>query len=229
MKTSKIFKRVLIVLAILVLVSAILASSTYARYVCDIKRTYDTRPAMFDIVYDSDDDPMIEFNYARDGVPGSALGHTEATTHYDFSIKMDENEVRTRLDLKINFASSIADKIVKPIRKDREADFDYGAHYEDGLRFSYKVYKINNKGDANESLTEITTGPASTQNNGLTEWTYNEIFDIENPQPLDYRLEFTFYNNTSATNNQEDFFTAYQGVTITATGTQIEPVLPVLD
>ena len=225
MKTSKIFKRVLIVLAMLALVSAILTSSTYARYVCDINRTYDTRPAMFDIVYDSDDEPMIEYNYARDGEPGSALGHTEVIKHYDFSIVMDENEVRTRLDLKINFTSAIADKIVKPIRKDREADFDYESHYRDGLRFSYKVYKINNKGDANESLTEITTGPASTQNDGLTEWTYNEIFDIANPQPLDYRLEFTFYNNTSAENNQADFFTAYQGVTITATGTQIEPVL----
>lgn len=225
MKTSKIFKRVLIVLAMLALVSAILTSSTFARYVSGIEPTYDTRPAMFDVVFESNDDPMIEFNYARDGVPGSALGHTEATTHYDFSIKMDENEVRTKLDLKITFASSIADKIVKPIRKDSPTDFDYGAHYENGLRFSYKVYKINNKGEDNESLIEITTGPASTQNDGLTEWTYNEIFDIENPQPLDYRLEFTFYNNTSAENNQADFFTAYQGVTITATGTQIEPVL----
>lgn len=225
MKTSKIFKRVLITLALLALVSAIVVSSTYARYVSEIKPKYNTRPAMFDIVYDSDDDPMIEYNYARDGVPGSALGHTEATTHYDFSIVMDENEVRTKLDLKITFASSIANKIVKPIRKDSPTDFDYGAHYENGLRFSYKVYKINNKGEDNESLIEITTGPASTQNDGLTEWTYNEIFDIENPQPLDYRLEFTFYNNTSAENNQADFFTAYQGVTITATGTQIEPVL----
>lgn len=224
MKTSKIFKRVLIVLAMLALVSAILTSSTFARYVSGIETTYDTRPAMFDIVYDSDDDPMIEFNYARDGVPGSALGHTEVIKHYDFSIKMEENEVRTDLELKINFTSAIADKIVKPIRKDREADFDYGAHYEDGLRFSYKVYKINNKGDANESLTEITT--MGKQEADLTEWTYNEIFDVAKGKPrFDYRLEFTFYNNTLATNNQEDFFTAYQGVTITATGTQIEPVL----
>ena len=179
---------------------------------------------MFDVVFESNDDPMIEFNYARDGVPGSALGHTEATTHYDFSIKMDENEVRTKLDLKITFASSIADKIVKPIKKDSSTDFDYGAHYEDGLRFSYKVYKINNKGTASESLTEITT---MGKQDVLTEWTYNEIFDVAvgKPRSFDYRLEFTFYNNTLATNNQEDFFTAYQGVTITATGTQIEPVL----
>lgn len=180
---------------------------------------------MFDIVYDSDDEPMIEYNYARDGEPGSALGHTEVIKYYDFSIVMDENEVRTKLDLKINFTSAIADKIVKPIRKDSEADFDYGAHYEDGLRFSYKVYKINNKGTASESLTEITT--MGEQKADLTEWTYNEIFDVAvgKPRSFDYRLEFTFYNNTSATNNQADFFTAYQGVTITATGTQIEPVL----
>lgn len=180
---------------------------------------------MFDIVYDSDDEPMIEYNYARDGEPGSALGHTEVIKHYDFSIKMDENEVRTELELKINFTSAIADKIVKPIRKDSEADFDYAAHYEDGLRFSYKVYRIDNKGTESESLTEITT--MGTQKVDLTEWTYNEIFDVAvgKPRSFDYRLEFTFYNNTSATNNQEDFFTAYQGVTITATGTQIEPVL----
>lgn len=225
MKTSKIFKRVLIVLAILVLVSAILTSSTYARYVSEIKPKQTTRPAMFDIVYDSDDEPMIEYNYARDGEPGSALGHTEVIKHYDFSIVMDENEVRTKLDLKINFTSAIADKIVKPIRKDSEADFDYDAHYEDGLRFSYKVYKINNKGTDSESLTEITT--MGEQKADLTEWTYNEIFDVAvgKPRSFDYRLEFTFYNNTSATDNQADFFTAYQGVTITATGTQIEPVL----
>ena len=227
MKTSKIFKRVLIVLAMLALVSAILTSSTYARYVSTVEPKYTTRPAMFDIVYDSDDEPMIEYNYARDGEPGSALGHTEVIKHYDFSIVMDENEVRTKLDLKINFTSAIADKIVKPIRKDSPTDFDYGAYYEDGLRFSYKVYKIDNKGTASEILTEITTGPASTQNSNLTEWTYNEIFDVAvgKPRSFDYRLEFTFYNNTSATNNQADFFTAYQGVTITATGTQIEPVL----
>lgn len=225
MKTSKIFKRVLIVLAMLALVSAILTSSTYARYVSTVEPKYNTRPAMFDIVYDSDDEPMIEYNYARDGEPGSALGHTEVIKHYDFSIKMDENEVRTELELKINFTSAIADKIVKPIRKDSEADFDYAAHYEDGLRFSYKVYKIDNKGTESESLTEITT--MGTQKVDLTEWTYNEIFDVAvgKPRSFDYRLEFTFYNNTSATNNQEDFFTAYQGVTITATGTQIEPVL----
>ena len=179
---------------------------------------------MFDIVYDSDDDPMIEYNYARDGEPGSALGHTEVIKHYDFSIVMDENEVRTKLDLKINFTSAIADKIVKPIRKDGPEDFDYESHYRDGLRFSYKVYKINNKGTESESLTEITTMGTQVD---LTEWTYNEIFDVAvgKPRSFDYRLEFTFYNNTSATDNQADFFTAYQGVTITATGTQIEPVL----
>lgn len=169
---------------------------------------------MFDVEFADYGEPKIEMNLARDGAPASTIGHTEVTASYDFRIDMKENEVRVKLDLGIDLT-----KISSGLVQLNQEKSNYKDLYVDGIRWSYKVYRVEGEGTLNEKLTLLPDSDTS----DFTKWSYSEEIDpLTSPV---YRLEFTFYNNTLATNNQVDFFTAYQGVTITAKGTQVRPVL----
>lgn len=201
------FKRLLLFSIVILAIAAIFISTTYTKYIDTKKENSKTRPAIFDVVLEGDD-PVIEVSFAADGEPGSPVGYSTAEKHYDFSVLMVENEVRTDCEIEIYFPQRIYEKIVDAS--------SYDETHKEGLYCSYKVYKIND--DA--SLTDITS--QGSEDSTEKTWTYTET--VSPQQSLKFRLEFTFYNNTTMdteNGNIEDFLYVAGDLEVTATARQV--------
>lgn len=205
---KKILSKIFISIISLTIISTAIVSSVFAKYtVGPVQRGVSTRPAIFDVVFDGGD-PVIEVSFAADGEPGSPVGYSTAEKHYDFSVLMVENEVRTDCEIEVYFPQRIFEKIVNASSYDKT--------HKEGLYCSYKVYKIND--DA--SLTDITS--QGSQDSTKKTWTYTE--KVSPQQSLKFRLEFTFYNNTTMdteNGNIEDFLYVAGDLEVTATARQV--------
>ena len=120
-KKNKILLRVAIIILIVTLITMLVLSSVYAKYVT--KKNSDVssgRPAAFEVVMKTPLDDEIEVNFAADGEPGSPIGYTKATKDYEFSVVTNQSEVASDYSLELVFSPQVSDKI-RQARADKYA------------------------------------------------------------------------------------------------------------
>lgn len=212
-RTNRNLKRVVLSLLSAVLVTVLILSSVFAKYTAGGGKTVKTRPAVFDIVFDSEEDPIIKANFSLDGDPGVTLGRTTLKKYHNFKVVTEQNEVRTECGLSISFKDGFSDNMIVPTVDNA----NFTSTFADGLWYSYRVYRVVNKGESNESVEEITFNGTPTQTN----WTGYSVI-LEPHETIDFRLEMIIYN-TDLDYEPNDKELAYytDAITITASGTQL--------
>lgn len=214
---SKILPKIVLIILVITLISTLILSSVYAKYVSD--KTPDpaeARPAAFELVMNNSDDGKIEVNFAADGEPGSPIGHTEAEKYYDFTVKTSNSEVAADYMLTVTFDKKLAD-MIRQAREDR---------FKDGIWCDYEVQIKNSEGEY-ESISALGTESGS---NAL-EWKYvSTIKPHQNPDgtfegEVYYRLKMIVYNNTlmPSTGNGSDYVLSTNGINIEVSSKQINP------
>lgn len=218
-KLNKIIPRIIFSLFVLILISAILLSSVFAKYasVSDPNtNTIGGRPAIFNVVMIGESDPIVRVNFAADGEPGNPLGHSIAEKDYDFKIVSSFTEVALAYELSIKLDVNIVERVLKA----RESRFS------DGLSCEYEVYREVT--DNNVTTYQKIEGVEIFNSDGSMTWTYNNPYTEPNPSNIveaKYKLKFIFYNNTNMPTygNADDYVYVTDGIEIKATAVQIDP------
>ena len=209
-KFSKIFPRILFTILALILVSSILLSTFFAKYITSNNiLSNDGRPAAFEIVFEKEFDNLMSVNFAKDGEPGNPLGHTRVIKDYKFSVVSNYTEVALTYDIIIEF-NSVVGKMMYTGKTNP---------YADGISCYYEVYEVTDKGETKLSGTELLSG------NAITKWTYTKPYLAPNPsiqRKSNYILRVIFYNNTDMTANPNGYTFSSDAVTITANARQID-------
>lgn len=230
-KRNKILLRVAIIILIITLITALVLSSVYAKYVTDQPSpSAVSRPAAFDIVMKSPMQDEIEVNFAADGEPGAPIGHTEVEKAYEFSVVTDSSEVASEYSLELIFSAKVADKI-RAARADKFAD---------GLLCDYKIYQGEEVSEneivySPDPLVGIEMG-LDREGQPMTWSCVEDLAPYTNPGNKTgktcYKLVVTFYNNTMMTSkvvngatvyNYDDFLFASNGIEIKVTSKQVNP------
>ena len=208
-KFSKILPRILLTICVLILVSSILLSAIFAKYVTSNNTTDKIgRPAAFEVLMEKEFDDLMHISFAADGEPGNPLGHTRVTKDYKFSVVSNYTEVALTYDLIIEF-NSVVGKMMYTGKTNPFAD---------GISCYYEVYEVTDEGETKLSGTEILSGTA------VTKWTYTKPYLAPNPDTQrknNYILRVTFYNNTDMTVNSNGYTFSSDAVTITANARQV--------
>ena len=208
-KFSKILPRILLTICVLILVSSILLSAIFAKYVTlNITTDKIGRPAAFEVLMEQEFDNLMHVSFAADGEPGNPLGHTRVTKDYKFSVVSNYTEVALTYDLIIEF-NSVVGKMMYTGKTNPFAD---------GISCYYEVYEVTDEGETKLSGTEILSGTA------VTKWTYTKPYLAPNPDTQrknNYILRVTFYNNTDMTVNSNGYTFSSDAVTITANARQV--------
>jgi hypothetical protein len=136
---SKILPRIIIIALVVALISTVVLSAVYAKYVSKDDANASARPAVFELVMNSPRDEAIEFNFAVDGEPGAPIGYTEAKKSFDFSVKTSASEVSAEYFVTVDFNS----KITAMINKAREICGKECEITVDTVNEHYWNYKIN--------------------------------------------------------------------------------------
>ena len=208
-KVSKILPRILLTICALILVSSILLSAIFAKYVTsNITTDKIGRPAAFEVLMEQEFDNLMHVSFAADGEPGNPLGHTRVTKDYKFSVVSNYTEVALTYDLIIEF-NSVVGKMMYTGKTNPFAD---------GISCYYEVYEVTDEGETKLSGTEILSGTA------VTKWTYTKPYLAPNPDTQrknNYILRVTFYNNTDMTVNSNGYTFSSDAVTITANARQV--------
>ena len=208
-KFSKILPRILLTICVLILVSSILLSAIFAKYVTSNNTTAKIgRPAAFEVLMEKEFDNLMHVSFAADGEPGNPLGHTRVTKDYKFSVVSNYTEVALTYDLVIEF-NSVVGKMMYTGKTNPFAD---------GISCYYEVYEVTDEGETKLSGTEILSGTA------VTKWTYTKPYLAPNPniqRKNNYILRVTFYNNTDMTVNSNGYTFSSDAVTITANARQV--------
>lgn len=232
-KRSKILPRVLIVLLIVALISTLVLSSVYAKYVSEKDPDeVASRPAAFELIMKTPLQDSIDFNFAVDGEPGTAIGHTEVQKHFDFAVKTSSSEVAATYRLEIKFSKKIADlirkgekdKLIDPVsctffvqKKDGNTYVNLpDAVTDDGVH----VNRVNGEYDdmGKEMIWTYTTTIEPHKNPDGSSGTDSN----NDPVMADYRLVMEVYNNTMmpAGGNVEHYVLSTNGIEISVTSTQ---------
>lgn len=212
-KLSRNLVKTLLSLLSAILLTALLMSSVYTKYTNSGSKSVGTRPAIFDVVFDSEEDPIIEANFALDGDPGVTLGRTTLKKYHNFKVVTEQNEVRTECSLSISFKDGFSDNMIVPTVDNA----NFTSTFADGLWYSYRVYRVVNKGESNESVEEITFNGTPTQTN----WTGYSVI-LEPHETIDFRLEMIIYNtDLDYAPNDKELAYYTDAITITASGTQL--------
>lgn len=208
-KFSKILPRILLTICVLILVSSMLLSAIFAKYVTSNNTTSKIgRPAAFEVLMEKEFDDLMHVSFAEDGEPGNPLGHTRVTKDYKFSVVSNYTEVALTYDLIIEF-NSVVGKMMYTGKTNPFAD---------GISCYYEVYEVTDEGETKLSGTEILSGTA------VTKWTYTKPYLAPNPDTQrknNYILRVTFYNNTDMTVNSNGYTFSSDAVTITANARQV--------
>ena len=222
---SKILPRIIIIALVVALISTVVLSAVYAKYVSKGDANASARPAVFELVMNSPRDEAIEFNFAVDGEPGAPIGYTEAKKSFDFSVKTSASEVSAEYFVTVDFNS----KITAMINKARENRF------EDGICCDYEVYRYDP--DTKEYVKIEGVEDPDEYNKTLT-WTYQTKTEPhenpdgssgtdENNKPVvaKYRLVITAYNNTMMplTGNTSKYVFSSNAVTVSVMSRQKNP------
>ena len=159
-KFSKIFPRILFTILALILVSSILLSTFFAKYITSNNiLSNDGRPAAFEVVFEKEFDNLMSVNFAKDGEPGNPLGHTRVIKDYKFSVVSNYTEVALTYDIIIEF-NSVVGKMMYTGKTNP---------YADGISCYYEVYEVTDKGETKLSGTELISG------NAITKCTYTKL------------------------------------------------------
>ena len=225
-KRSKILPRVLIVLLIVALISTLVLSSVYAKYVSERDPgAVATRPAAFELIMKTPLQDSIDFNFAADGEPGTPIGHTETQKHFDFAVKTSDSEVAATYKLEIKFNSKITD-LIKKGRYDKLKD-------PVSCIFFVQVKQANGNYRTLASADGDVVSETETDA-GLT-WTYTTTIEPhknpdgssgtdsnDNPITADYRLVMEVYNNTMMPSggNVQNYVFSTNAIEISVTSTQ---------
>ena len=220
---SKILLRVAIVILVLTLISTLVLSTVYAKYVSTggFNDPLKARPAMFELVMNSDSDDELVVNFAADGEPGAPIGFSEFVRDYDFTVKMEGSEVASECYISIIFN----DEIQELINKARDDKFSYGTScafelyrgtkngenivYETMILTSDILTSERNDLPIFEAVETVSVEPSKVQVGEVVNvtkytWTANSIVVNPHKNPDEpesgvaghYRLRMIFYNNT---------------------------------
>lgn len=231
-KVNKILPRVVMILTIFILISALLLSAIFAKYTKDDKESASLRPAAFEFLVHGQNIKEIKENMAADGAPDTPIGYRNSKQHYIFSIESCNSEVGITVETTITFASKVYNRILKA----RENP------YQDGLWCDYKIYEavVTKNSDGEDEITGWTDITLDTENgnasretvNANGSMTWSRTLDVDphkNPDGRDsgkayYKLELEFFNSTLMNEwNYEEYFLATNGIDINVTGTQRRP------
>ena len=213
---NKILPKVALVALIITLISALILSSVYAKYVTE--RDVDpinVRPAAFELIMDTAlKNDKIEVNFATDGEPGNPIGYTEAYKNYDFTVKTSTSEVAAEYTLTITFEEKIAN-LIRAGRADK---------YADGISCNFEVLQKNASGNY------VTVAGNESGASDLV-WTYTSVINPNtNPDgtitgEAQYRLKMIVYNNTDmpTTGNTANYVLCTDGINIEVSSKQIQP------
>ena len=242
-KFNKLLPKIVAGLIVLVLLSTVLLSSIYAKYVSKSDPFNATaRPAGMELITHFSEDDFISVDFAIDADYGAPIGHTETTKNYDFSVRMAKSEVRSEFNVKLIFNEKVTARI-QQARADK---------FKDGVWCDFRVLMKNSDG----KYVPI-AGRDSVSGNKLT-WVSNSIEVEPNKNPngsvdstdssgnlvlaeTDFRLEMIFYNNTTMPNplagtteygngsyptggaDTQDYFFSSDAIDIQVSSTQIDP------
>lgn len=225
---SKILPRIIIIALVVALISTVVLSAVYAKYVSKDDANASARPAVFELVMNSPRDEAIEFNFAVDGEPGAPIGYTEATKSFDFSVKTSASEVSAEYFVTVDFNS----KITAMINKARENRF------EDGIWCDYEVYRYDSnlqkyvkiEGEEDETLDDNGEIVKTWTHEAHTEPHKNPdgssgTDENNKPTVAKYRLVITAYNNTMmpSTGNTSKYVFSSNAVTVSVMSRQDDP------
>lgn len=222
---SKILPRVIIVILVVTLISTLVLSSVYAKYVSKKDPgEVNSRPAAFELIMKTPLDDSIDFNFAVDGEPGTPIGHTETEKYYDFEVKTSDSEVASRYFLKIQFSNKIK-KLIVDGRENKMAD---------GVSCNFDVQMLDKATSEYVSIWGDGTDTVSTDG----AWQYEGVVNPNvNPDGsfgitadgkdvvTQYRLVMIVYNNTDmpADGNTDRYVLSTNGIEISVTSKQENP------
>ena len=222
-KKNKILLRVAIIILIVTLITMLILSSVYAKYVTEKNSDVSSgRPAAFEVVMKTPLDDEIEVNFAADGEPGSPIGYTKATKDYEFSVVTNQSEVASDYSLELVFSPKVSDKI-------RQARAD---KYAKGLWCDFEVYQGQKNSD--DSITYSSTPLRGIEVNfeqsgtSMT-WMCTEVLaPSTNPGGTAfetcYKIKMIFYNNTMMEDGRyKEFLFNSDGLEIKVTSKQVNP------
>lgn len=241
MKNNKILPKILIVVLSLTLISALILSSVYAKYVSssgDSPYSFDARGAgfAFDVIFD--DYVNIEAGYTIDDEPGNPIGHTEARRYYDFEVQSCESEVALNIATRIDFSEKVS-AMVRQARDDRFAtsDEENGVF---GVCCDYELMLWNpttseyelvvQRGEAVDSRFTITETGVDPADSNVTSTISSTVTPKKNADGTDtgyakYRLVIVIYNNTlmPTDGNGSNYFLDSNAMTVNVSATQVDP------
>lgn len=225
---SKILPRIIIIALVVALISTVVLSAVYAKYVSKDDANASARPAVFELVMNSPRDEAIEFNFAVDGEPGAPIGYTEAKKSFDFSVKTSASEVSAEYFVTIDFNS----KITAMIDKARENRF------QDGICCDYEVYRYDPDSkeyvkiegeedetlDDNDEIVKTWTHEAHTEPHKNPDGS-SGTDENNKPTVAKYRLVITAYNNTMmpSDGNTSKYVFSSNAVTVSVMSRQDNP------
>ena len=242
-KFNKLLPKIVAGLIVLVLISTVLLSSIYAKYVSSSDPFNATaRPAGMELITHFSEDDFIGVDFAVDADYGAPIGHSVTTKNYDFSVRMVKSEVRSEFNVKLIFNEKVTARI-QQARADK---------FKDGVWCDFRILMKNSEGEY-----VPLAGRDSVSSNKLT-WVSNAIEVEPNKNPdgsvdstdssgnpvlaeTDFRLEMIFYNNTTMPNpltgttqygngsyptggaDTQDYFFSSNSITIEVSAKQTDP------
>ena len=212
----KILPKIVIIILIVTLISVLVLSSVYAKYVSvNDPVLSEARPAAFELVMEPiTQADEIEVNFASDGEPGSPIGYTEVYRNYDFYVKTSNSEVAADYWLTITFDKKVAD-MIRQGRRDKYSD--------DSISCDFEILRKTDSGY--EAVSGVESGSEELV------WRHSATLEPgKNPDgtadgKVEYRLRMIIYNNTTmpATGNTSKFVFVTNGINIEVSSKQIDP------
>lgn len=226
---KKILPRILILLTAATLLSAVIMSSIFAKYVTSESRNTpeNVRPASFNVVFDSLNMDAISADFAMDE-GGVYLGTTVKRISYPVTVTSTDSEAAANVTIKLSFNSAMTEMINKA-RYYRYYD-EYGLGNSNARRIScdFKVYRVESDGSKTALSGSATalSGSATITSDPLT-WTSTTQSILDIGETHEYVIEFLVYHDD---NKQFDTYSYDKGahisdaVTIDVIATQVDPM-----
>ena len=185
----KILPRIFVVILTATLISTMLVSSIFAKYVTSARSGAGSgRPAAFGVEFSGIDTDRITINLAQDGEPAPVTGYFKQTYEIPFSLKCDANsEVDAAVTLKIDFDYDNFGKNITeiPIAGTGGATRTFG----------FRVYKYDKDSKSYVELSRKETNNIDKQKT----WTAATPDTVLKGTEVAYKIELDFYyENASA-------------------------------
>ena len=235
-KKNRIVMRILLIILTLTLISSLILSSVYARYVKNIDPvSASARPAGFAFEAKFDEYVNIEAGYTIDDEPGNPIGHTEARRYYDFEVKTCESEVALNVTTKITFSEKASAK-VRYAREDRfstnvekaiSCDYELMLWNPETSKYDLVVQRGKSVDGSGFTVSETginpSTGVVTASMTSMAAAKHNP--DGSTADYAKYRLVIVIYNNSlmPSTGNTPKYFLDSNAMTVNVSATQVDP------